>query len=84
MKKQQAVLAAELELLNSRKEVAALEAETGLYEALSEKCSVVSQPPVNSRQKPEEYVNSLFFKKQQNENQKWFSASTEKMFYLVG
>ena len=36
LKKQQAVLAAELELLNSRKEVAALEAEAGLYEALSD------------------------------------------------
>ena len=69
LKKQQAVLAAELELLNSRKEVAALEAEAGLYEALSDKCSVVSQPPVNSRQKTEEYVNSLFVNKQQNENQ---------------
>ena len=69
LKKQQAVLAAELELLNSRKEVAALEAEAGLYEALSDKCSVVSQPLVNSRQKTEEYVNSLFVNKQQNENQ---------------
>lgn len=66
LKKQQAAIAAEIEMLQSRTEVAALEAEANYYESLLNRDFVVSQPPVSAQQKTEEYINSLPVKTEQN------------------